>query len=247
MMKFDVPSIVINKLFEQGYEEQILDAVMAFETDSSKEVSDIPLSPSLMNDSGENVILTNEVLQEYNKLVERIKNPETAQEVPFFLLGNVKNIDGQDYVVIQEIKYSINDNLDDLRVSIDEKYFRELVSNSNYDVISIGHTHGNVSEEKKQNSLTSQLPSDISEKYAIRDVGLNISVADIWQHEAFKQIASQLGNKKILQSIIMYNGDIIVIDDNNISKSNNVQALLENGIFINLPTSVQQDSLCVHR
>jgi len=247
MMKFDVPSIVINKLFEQGYKEQILDAVMAFETDSSKEVSDIPLSPSLMNDSGENVILTNEVLQEYNKLVERIKNPETAQEVPFFLLGNVKNIDGQDYVVIQEIKYSINDNLDDLRVSIDEKYFRELVSNSNYDVISIGHTHGNVSEEKKQNSLTSQLPSDISEKYAIRDVGLNISVADIWQHEAFKQIASQLGNKKILQSIIMYNGDIIVIDDNNISKSNNVQALLENGIFINLPTSVQQDSLCVHR
>ena len=246
-MKFDVPSIVINKLFEQGYEEQILDAVMAFETDSSKEVSDIPLSPSLMNDSGENVILTNEVLQEYNKLVERIKNPETAQEVPFFLLGNIKNIGGQDYVVIQEIKYSINDNLDDLRVSIDEKYFRELVSNSNYDVISIGHTHGNVSEEKKQNSLTSQLSPDISEKYAIRDVGLNISVADIWQHEAFKQIASQLGNKKILQSIIMYNGDIIVIDDNNISKSNNVQALLENGNLINLPTSVQQDSLSVHR
>ena len=88
--------------------------------------------------------------------------------------------------------------MDDLRVSIDEKYFRELVSNSNYNVISIGHTHGNVSEEKKQNSLTSQLSPDISEKYAIRDVGLNISVADIWQHEAFKQIASQLGNKKIL-------------------------------------------------
>lgn len=247
MMKFDVPSIVINKLFEQGYEEQILDAVMAFETDSSKEVSDIPLSPSLMNDSGENIILTSEVLQEYNKLVERIKNPETAQEVPFFLLGNIKNIDGLDYVVIQEIKYSINDNLDDLRVSIDEKYFRELVSNSTYDVISIGHTHGNVSEEKKQNSLTSQLPPDIREKYSIRDVGLNISVADIWQHEAFKQIASQLGNKKILQSIIMYNGDIIVIDDNSISKSNNIQAVLKDGNLINLPTSAQQEILNIHR
>lgn len=247
MMRFDVPSIVINKLFEQGYEEQILDAVMAFETDSSKEVSDIPLSPSLMNDSGDNIILTREVLQEYNKLVERIKNPETAQEVPFFLLGNTKNIDGQDYVVIQEIRYSIDGDLNDLRVSIDEEQFKELVSNSSYDVISIGHTHGNVSEEKKQNSLTRQLPSNISEKYAIRDVGLNISVADIWQHEAFKQIASQLGNKKILQSIIMYNGDIIMIDDNSISKSNNVQALLENGNLINLPTSVQQDSFSVHR
>lgn len=246
-MKFDVPSIVINKLFEQGYEEQILDIVMAFETDSSKEVSDIPLSPSLMNDSGENIILARKVLQEYNKLVERIKNPETAQEIPFFLLGNIKNIDGQDYVAIQEIRYSIDGDLNDLRVSIDEEQFKKLVSNSSYDVISIGHTHGNISEEKKQNSLTRQLPSNISETYAIRDVGLNISVADIWQHEAFKQIASQLGNKKILQSIIMYNGDIIMIDDNSISKSNNVQAILENGNIINLPTSVQQENLNIHR
>lgn len=246
-MKFDVPSIVINKLFEQGYEEQILDIVMAFETDSSKEVSDIPLSPSLMNDSGENIILARKVLQEYNKLVERIKNPETAQEIPFFLLGNIKNIDGQDYVAIQEIRYSIDGDLNDLRVSIDEEQFKKLVSNSSYDVISIGHTHGNISEEKKQNSLTRQLPSNISETYAIRDVGLNISVADIWQHEAFKQIASQLGNKKILQSIIMFNGDIIMIDDNSISKSNNVQAILENGNIINLPTSVQQENLNIHR
>ena len=246
-MKFDVPSIVINKLFEQGYEKQILDIVMAFETDSSKEVSDIPLSPSLMNDSGENIILARKVLQEYNKLVERIKNPETAQEIPFFLLGNIKNIDGQDYIAIQEIRYSIDGDLNDLRVSIDEEQFKKLVSNSSYDVISIGHTHGNISEEKKQNSLTRQLPSNISETYAIRDVGLNISVADIWQHEAFKQIASQLGNKKILQSIIMYNGDIIMIDDNSISKSNNVQAILENGNIINLPTSVQQENLNIHR
>jgi len=247
MMRFDVPSIVINKLFEQGYEEQVLDIVMAFETDPSKEVSDIPLSPALINDNGENIIFTNEVLQEYKKLVERIKNPTTAQEIPFFLFGNAKNIDGQDYVVIQEIKYSINGNLDDLRVSIDEGKFRELVTNSNYDVISIGHTHGNVSEEKKQQSLTRQLPPDLVEKYAIRDVGLNISIADIWQHEAFKQIASQLGNKKILQSIIMYNGDIIMIDDNSISKSNNVQAILENGNLVSLPTSTQHQNLSVHR
>jgi len=246
-MKFDVPSIVINKLFEQGYEEQILDTVMAFETDTSKEVSDIPLSPVLMNDSGENIILTNSVLQEYHKLVDRINNSSTAQEIPFFLLGNIKNIDGKDYIIIQEIRCSIREDLDDLRVSIDEEKFKELVSSSNYSVISIGHTHGNVNEEKKKNSITRNLPSEIKEKYAIRDVGLNISVADIWQHEAFKQIASQFGNKKILQSIIMYNGDIIIIDDNNIAKSNNIQGILENGNLINLSNTVQQDNLRVHR
>lgn len=128
-----------------------------------------------------------------------------------------------------------------------KKKFRELVSNSGYGVISIGHTHGNVSKEKKKNSLTGQLPNDISEKYEIRDVGLNISVADIWQHEAFKPIASQIGNKRILQSIIMYNGDIIIIDDNSISKSNNVQAILENGDLINLSTSFYKEKLNVHK
>ena len=45
----------------------------------------------------------------------------------------------------------------------------------------------------------------------------------------------------------MYNGDIIMIDDNSISKSNNVQAILENGNIINLPTSVQQENLNIHR
>ena len=70
--------------------------------------------------------------------------------------------------------YSIDDNLDDLRVSIDEQKFKELLMDSNYSIISIGHTHGNVSEEKKNNTLTELLPSDIREKYSIRDVGLKL-------------------------------------------------------------------------
>ena len=40
-MKFDVPTVVMGKIFENGYEDQIIDIVMAFETDPSKEVSDI--------------------------------------------------------------------------------------------------------------------------------------------------------------------------------------------------------------
>ena len=89
-MRFDVPSEIINKLFEQGYEDQILDIVMACENDQSTEVSDIPISPSKILDSGDKVIISSKVYQIYNQLLKRISNCDTAKEIPFFLLGNRK-------------------------------------------------------------------------------------------------------------------------------------------------------------
>lgn len=50
-MKNDVPPFVIDKLFSQGYQDQIIDIIMACEDKTNIEVSDIPLSPTLMNDS----------------------------------------------------------------------------------------------------------------------------------------------------------------------------------------------------
>ena len=56
-MKFDVPSVVIDKLFNNGYEEQIVDFLMACEDKDGLEVSDIPISPTLMGDSGDKVVV----------------------------------------------------------------------------------------------------------------------------------------------------------------------------------------------
>lgn len=235
-MKFDVPSVVINKLFEQGYEEQIVDIVMAFEN-SDKEVSDIPLSPELMSDSEEEVIVSPTVYKKYLDLVTRIRNSNTAQEIPFFLLGNRKIVDGSSCIVIDDMKFDIENGLSESRVSIDTNQFQQLISEDSHSIISIGHTHGNVSEEKKNSTLARMIPDDIKGKYSIRDTGLNISIADIWQHEAFKQIAAQLGKKEILQTIIMYNGDIVMMGANGISKSNNIATILDNGETILLPTA----------
>lgn len=73
-------------------------------------------------------------------------------------------------------------------------------------------------------------------------MGLNISVSDIWQHEAFKYIASSFGNKEVMQTVIMYNGDIIMLSPDGISKSNNIQSVLSNGevIMLSTGTSVQE-------
>lgn len=112
----------------------------------------------------------------------------------------------------------------------------------NYSVISIGHTHGNVSEQLKLTSLARTLPNEIKEKYDIRDTGLNISVADIWQHEAFIQIAQKLSpSKEILQTIIMFNGDMVMINPNGITKSNQVQAVLLDGSYKVVPTGENKE------
>jgi len=240
-MKFDVPAVIINKLFEEGFEEQVLDIVMSCENRENTEVSDIPLSPTLMSDSGDRVILSPKVYSIYTELVDRISNSLTAQEIPFLLVGNRKDIAGEDFVVIEDIIYDMKNALSEIHVSCDEETFRKLMANNQYSVVSIGHTHGNVSEEKKLKTLARTLPEELRSKYDIRDTGLNISVADIWQHEAFKQIAQKLApTKEILQTVIMYNGDMIMISPNGITKSNKIQTILQDGRYQVIPSGMTE-------
>lgn len=242
-MKFDVPKEIIDKLFNQGYEDQIVDIVMACENNATLEVSDIPISPTMMEDSNEQIIISPNVYEKYTKLVQRISNTDTAQEIPFFLLGNKKNIDGVSYVVIDDIKYDMDKALFESHVSIDVNEFQQLLSDNTHSIISIGHTHGNIDEKNKNATLARILPENIRGKYGIRDTGLNISLADIWQHEAFKQIAKQSSTKEIIQTIIMYNGDMVMISAGGIAKSNNIQSILPDGSNIIIPTGLNEQKM----
>lgn len=232
-MRNDVPSIVINKLFDSGYEEQIIDITLELENDTSCEISDIPLSPNLICGNHEKIILCDKVYRMYKELINRISNKETAQEVPFLLLGNEKIINDEEYIIYEDIVFLTRDfnKLKETSVSIDEEMFKKYLATSSYNIISIGHTHGNVAEEIKNNSVARKLSPEIKEKYSIRDTGLNISISDIWQHESFKQIVTTFGNKRIMQTIIMYNGDIICINDKSITKSEYIMAEKDNEII----------------
>lgn len=239
-MKNDVPPFVIDKLFNQGYQDQIIDMIMACEDMTNTEVSDIPLSPTLMNDSSEKVIISPKVYATYVNLVQRVSNSDTAQEIPFFLLGNKKEINGESCIVIEDIEYNIEKALSENRVQMDEDRFQQLLQDEKCSIISIGHTHGNVVEEKKETTLARTLPDDIKERYDIRDTGLNVSVADIWQHEVVKEIAKQTSTKEIMQTIIMYNGDMIMISANGISKSNEIQTILQDGSYQSIQTGISE-------
>lgn len=244
-MRNDVPSVVMNKLFNSGYEEQIIDIALELENDTSCEISDIPLSPNFIFGNKEKIIISEKVYDIYKQLIKRINNSQTAQEIPFLLLGSSKIVNNEEYIIFEDIVFPTNDfnELKETSVSMNEELFKQYVSTSAYNIISIGHTHGNVEEQIKNNSVARKLSDTIKEKYSIRDTGLNVSVSDIWQHEAFKQISSTFGNKRIMQTIIMYNGDIICISDKSISKSECIMAeknneIIDISLFEDIPNKV---------
>lgn len=243
-MKNDVPSNIMNKLFENGYEEQLIDIMMECENATDKVVSDIPLSTALMQDSGTDIIMTATVFEQYKLLIQRA-NSELPVEIPFILLGNHREIDGKDTVVFESLRYGYTDEsqLKDNSVALDESIFDTSIT-TGCSVVSIGHTHPNVSEERKKTTLASGLSDELKEKLQIRDVGLNLSVADIWQQEYWKQRAKDKGfTGQVLQTIIMYNGDVIVIDDQTVSKSNSVVARTESNTFESISTGISYDQL----
>ena len=63
---------------------------MACENKENTEVSDILLSATRMADSGTKVILSSKVYITYMQFASRISNLQTAQEIPFLLVGNKK-------------------------------------------------------------------------------------------------------------------------------------------------------------
>ena len=232
----DVPSEVIEKLFNNGFEEQLVDIMIECEgTDYS--MSDAPLSPTAMKGNKTRIIYSEEVFKKYKELVERA-NEQPPIEIPYILTGKKKEIDGQETLLFKSLLWGYKDEkeLKDITVSIDENIFDSTLTGDN-DVISIGHTHPKVPDELKEKMLTTKLPQEIKTKYQIRDVGLNLSVADIWQHEAWKQQASAKGFKgKVLQTIIAYNGDVIALDDESISTYENISATNEYGLPERIPT-----------
>lgn len=237
-MKIDVSSDTIKQLFDNGFEEQIIDIMMLFENTDMWSISDIPISPLLISNNSEGIIISQEIYDVYQMFIKRINNPDTAGEIPFVLLGNRKEINGKKYIFLEKIEYDISDNLSDLSVKYDGVNLENLIKNSSYNIISIGHTHGNVVETEKGSTLTGNLPSSLFEHYQIRDVGLNLSVADINSHRSVINYAKKLNGKEILQTVIMYNGDMIILGGFGISKFSDINALLKSGETISMPTGI---------
>lgn len=93
----------------------------------------------------------------------------------------------------------------------------------NKNVYILGHTHPNISEDEKSQTLANQISEEIKEKYGIKEPGLNISLQDLYQLVYFQEAVKSWVKKdsKIYLTLLMYDGtmEAISIEDGKIKKT----------------------------
>ena len=184
------------------------------------DVGDTPISPMTLNDDYTPILLSEEVMLEYQKLVTLINNPETAKEYSYVLLGKSASFAGEKCYFVDRIidcNSSIND-LDSRETRMDDSKLNNAISygrNNGYDFYSLCHTHPIVSEVDKQTTLASYLPEEVRKSEYIRDAGLNLSLQDFVSYEALYQYFASIPNIKTCQTVIMYNSEMAMFSKQN--------------------------------
>lgn len=178
------------------------------------DITDIPIGPSLIEDNELEVFLLTEVYNEYSKLLKLINDHNTAKEYPFIMLGNYKSVNEETFLVFEKFIYGYKKGveLQSRIVNFDSDILTNTVNIDGFSVISIGHTHPNLSDDLIRETVAWNLEKDVKDYNKIRRPGLNLSVQDFIQYESLRE---QITNKKVLQTILMYNGELNIIDNVN--------------------------------
>lgn len=185
------------------------------------DIGDTPISPVSLDEEDTPIILSDNVDEAYNKLVKTINNPETALEYSFVLLGkSAKLANEKCYIIDQIIDCSLHDEkLSSRQTRMDNDKLNEIIKNakkSRYNFISIGHTHPNIPEEERKSTIANFLTLEEKKEEYIRDAGLNLSLQDFVSYESiYKYFKENNPNMRTCQTVIMYNGEIVMFGKNN--------------------------------
>ena len=111
--------------------EKILKEHNAELANRNMDIGDTPISPVSLDDEYTPILLSDNVVDTYNKLVETINNPNTALEYSFVLLGKSASLSGEKcYMVDQIIDCSLyDDNLSNRQTRMDNNKLNEIVIN----------------------------------------------------------------------------------------------------------------------
>lgn len=212
-----IQSSCLDTLSNTGFGEMIVSMKDIYGLNDFEDISNIPISPELIPDkSNSEIILSSNVTDKYYQLVETINNSETAKEYPFLLLGKIIP-DTVDSVMFYDLIPCHKDGLQLKSSSVEYDIDTLLKSAKKYNVIAIGHTHPLLHDDEISNTLASIMKDEDKEKFKVKRTGLNLSTQDIYQSMFVQE---QLPDNKILECVIMYNGDFILVDtgDEELSK-----------------------------
>ncbi len=186
-----------------------------------KDITDAPISPMLLDDCTENVILSPEVIDEYRKILPIINNPETALEYGYLLVGRKIKTNSLENAVLIEYIFDISkkENVNNRSIEYDNEKLNKIVSSLSTvgcDFMSICHTHPLISKEERKTTVVDYLDDEIKNSECIRDAGLNLSLQDIIGYTSlYNQAKKYYPNVEFSSTVIMYNGEIAMFGINN--------------------------------
>lgn len=213
------------------------------------DISDTPISPVSLDDEYTPILLSDNVVDTYNKLVETINNPDTALEYSFVLLGKSASLSGDNcYMIDQIIDCSLYDgNLSSRQTRLDNDKLNQIIQNaqnSGYNFISIGHTHPNIPEEERQITVANYLSDDEKDSEYIRDAGLNLSLQDFVSYESLYEYFKNYPNIRTCQTVIMYNGEMVMLGKQNdkLSRMTTIMGLSGQEIYVSSKEEYRKSS-----
>jgi len=195
------------------------------------DIGDTPISPMALDDDDTLMIFSKEVMDYYKKLVDMINIEETAKEYSFVLLGKSGTFaDMKCFLIDQMINCDTDETeLYNRQTSMDQEKLNDAVKfglQNGYDFFSIGHTHPNIPEEEKKETVANYLSDEAKKEAYIREPGLNLSLQDFISYEGLYDYFKDNPNIKTAQTVIMFNGEMAMISKTG-SKLNRMTFLVD--------------------
>lgn len=210
----DLKDYTLQIATDSGLGELIRDISNRYNLINFEAQSNIPIPTEKIEETGQTIMVSEGPSEFLDILTEMINEEETALEFPFLLTGthDIHGITISEFTQLNLQQQQLQNRV----VKINPELLGNTVSKANTlkrNVYIIGHTHPNVPDKEKSETLTNQLPEDIKEKYGIKEVGLNLSIQDLYQLISFKEaIKGRITeDAKIYLSVLMYDGTLEAI------------------------------------
>lgn len=182
------------------------------------DITDTPISPFLLLEDNQEIIMSDEVTKEYHNYIKLINDPSTAFEYSLLLLGRLKEYDGNRFYVLDKIidcakKQDKSSRMTNYDLSKLEQEMKKAMAEG-YNFISFCHTHPKIDEPEIKTTIASYLTEEEKEKYQVRNPGLNLSLQDLINYDSLYQYIKN-PNIKTAETVMMYNGDVAIVTKEN--------------------------------
>lgn len=170
--------------------------------------SDIPIPVERIPLGEKEVVIDSAIDDTLEMLTETANDLEQPLEVPFAILGNPTSLSRT------QMLFNTFESLDNITVAIDpEKLgasYQQVVASDELSTLVVAHTHPKIPETAQETVLASRISQGLKEKYEIKEVGLHLSLQDLYQLESLYE---QVGDKvNVMLGVLPFDGNLILVE-----------------------------------